>query len=72
MDGTKATSRQAEQIERLVEQLGPDRTGPLLLQFAGGTDLDEVLPFLTRREASALVILLSVVASQDPVSRPAC
>ncbi|HUQ40044.1 MAG TPA: hypothetical protein VM030_07790 [Acidimicrobiales bacterium] len=71
MDGMNATARQAEQIERLVEQLGPDESARILRQFAGATHLGDVLPWLTRREASALVILLTVVASQQPIARTA-
>ena len=61
-----ATSRQLGQLESLVEQLGPEQATPVVRQFCGG-ELRDAARFLTRREAASLVILLTVVASQQPL-----
>jgi hypothetical protein len=61
-----ATPRQLGQLESLVEHLGPEQAAPVLRQFCGG-ELRDAARFLTRREAASLVILLTVVASQQPL-----
>jgi hypothetical protein len=71
MNGTAAdfwaTSRQLAQLELLVEHLGPEQAAPVLRQFCGGSHLADAARFMTRREAASLVLLLTVVTSQQPL-----
>lgn len=59
----RATQRQLAQIDDLLRDVGPERASSYLKGFAGGSQLQDVAPWLTRREASSLIILLSVVAA---------
>ena len=65
----RVTPRQLAQIEGLINDVGPDQAARYLKSFAGGSQLSDVAPWLTRREASSLVILLSVVADASRRSR---
>jgi hypothetical protein len=64
----RATNRQLRQIDRLLDDVGPERASIVLKGFAGGSQLRDVAPWLTRREASSLILLLSVVAALEPAA----
>ena len=59
----RATRRQLHQIDDLLRDVGPERAATYLKSFAGGSQLCDVAPWLTRREAASLILLLTVVVS---------
>lgn len=62
-----ATRRQLEQLRRLVDEIGEHDAARVLVRFGGTGSLESLGRFLTHREAASLIILLTVVASSQPL-----
>ena len=57
------TGDQAERLDELIDSIGPGEVVRRVEGWSGGGPMDDVVPYLTQSEASALILVLSLVAS---------
>ena len=61
---------QVAHLEQLVDEVGPEASARVLKSFAGGSRLEDVARYLTRREAASLILLLTVVGQRSAAATP--